>query len=320
MKYLSKTFSYLRKNFILPVLAMFIPALAACFLSTPYWEVSFVAAFDFAPYKPVGQTFAIMFGDSWQYVWPVLLVSALQVVGAAIIMSAIDRHFRTGRLSIKSPWRLINISVFPIAIGVVVMSLTSIILRLLLFGLVSLVQVTMGAMSVSGGATLAVISAVAVGLFLLHVIIIIPMLMWPPVMFIYGYKFRDAAATSFKLISGKKLFWSLFLPLLLCAGIQLLVGFLQVHVAISCAVNFVIFLFTNVYATVFTMIAFYDISDLDRRDIEPYKLSDVKIQIATAATEQKSKTKELSPERRGKKQGEKSGKKTAAKEERDNVI
>lgn len=320
MKYLSKTFSYLRKNFLLPVLAMLIPSVAACFLSTPYWEVSFVAAFNFEPYRTAGQTFAILFGDSWQFVWPVLIVAALQVFGAAIVMSALDRHFRTGRLSIKSPWRLINISVFPIAIGVVLMSLISIILRMLLFGLVSLVQVILGAMSASGGAALAVISAIAVGLFLLHVLIIIPMLMWAPVMFIYGYKFRDAAATSFKLISGKKLFWGLFLPLMLCAGIQLLVGFLQVHYAINCVVGFFVFLFTNVYATVYIMIAFYEISDLDRRDIEPYRLSDVKISVAPASSEQKSKTKEHTAEKRSKKQGEKSGKKPVAEKERDNVV
>ena len=266
------TFSYLKKNFLLPVLAMLIPAVAACFLHTPYWEVSFVAAFDFNPYRRAGETFLILFGDSWQYVWPVVLVAALQVVGAAIIMSAMDRHFRTGRLSLKSPWRLINISVFPMAVGVALMSAVSVLARLLMFGLVSLVQVTFGAVSAAPGMVLAFISAIAVGVFFLHILAILPMLMWTPVMFIYGYKFRDAAAMSYKMIAGKKLFWSLFLPMLLCAGVQLLVGFLQVHTAISCAVSFVIFLFTNVYTTVYTMIVFYDISDLDRRDIQPYKL------------------------------------------------
>ena len=271
MKYLNMTFSYLKKNFLLPTVAMLIPAVAACFLYTSYWEVSFVASFDFMPYKSAWQTFTIIFGDAWQYVWPVVIVSALQIVGAAIIMSAVDRHFRTGSLSLKSPVRLINISVFPIAIGVAVMSLTAIVLRLLLFGLVSLVQVIFDTLSVAPGAALAVISAIAVVLFFLHTLIIIPMLMWAPIMFIYGYKFRDAAAMSFKLISGKKLFYGLFLPMSVCAGLQLLVGFLDVHVAISCAVDFVIFLFTNVYATVYIMIAFYDISDLERRDIAPYK-------------------------------------------------
>lgn len=265
------TFSYLKKHFLLPIVAMLVPAVAACFLYTPYWEMSFVAGFDFQPYRSVGATFEILFSDSWQYVWPVLVVSILQVFGAAIIMSALDRHFRTGSLSLKSPVRLINISVFPIAIGVVVMSVTAIILRFLLFGLVSLVQVILGAMSAAPGAALALIAAIAIGLFILHTLIIIPMLMWAPIMFIYGYKFRDAAALSFKLISGKKLFWSLFLPMLICAGLQLLMGFLQVHVAIGCAVSFVVFLFTNVYVTVFTMIAFYEISCLDRRDIDPYK-------------------------------------------------
>ena len=297
------TFSYLKKNFLLPVLAMIIPALAACFLYTPYWEVSFVAAFDFDPYRRAGETFLILFGDSWQYVWPVILVSALQVVGAAIIMSAMDRHFRTGNLSLKSPWRLINISVFPTVVGVLLMSAVAVLLRLLMFGLVSLVQVVFGAMSAASGTVLAVISAIAVGVFFLHILALLPMLMWAPVMFIYGYKFRDAAAMSYKMISGKKLFWSLFLPMLICAGIQLLVGFLHVHAAIACAVSFVLFLFTNVYTIVYTMIVFYDISGLDRRDIEPYKLLQVTPQSAPVEKAADAEPQEQSEPKKSKKSG-----------------
>ena len=125
--------------------------------------------------------------------------------------------------------------------------------------------------------------------------LLLPMLMWAPIMFIYGYKFRDAAAMSFKLISGKKLFWSLFLPMLICAGIQLLVGFLQVHAAIAVAVNFAVFLFTNVYTTVFTMIAFYEISGLDRRDIEPYKRALLQVPPPPLATDEKQASDEKSP-------------------------
>ncbi|MDE5563301.1 MAG: hypothetical protein K2J01_07160 [Clostridiales bacterium] len=304
MKYFGLTFSYLKKHFLLPVVAMLIPAIVACFLYTPYWEVSFVAGFDFSPYKTAGQTLAILFGDSWQYAWPVILVAVLQVFGAAIIMSSLDRHFRTGMLSLKSPVRLINISIFPIAIGVIVMSVTAIILRFLLFGLVSLVQVILGAMSAAPGAALAVIAAAAMGLFVLHGLLLLPMLMWAPIMFIYGYKFRDAAALSFKLISRKKLFWSLFLPMLVCAGVQLLVGFLQVHAAIAYAVNFVVFLFTNVYTTVYTMISFYDISGLDRRDIEPYKRALMQMAPAQPAAEeaQNSEEKTTSDAKKTKKQ------------------
>lgn len=247
------------------------PSLAACFLSTPYWEVSFVAAFDYAPYLSASKTFGIMFGDSWQYVWPVVVVAVLQVLGAALVMSAIDRHFRTGRLSLRSSSRLINNTVFPIAIGVAIMSVMSIVWRFVLFGLVTLVQVIGSAAAMPSGVALAIISAVAVGMFLLHVLILSPMLFWAPIMFIYGYRFRDAAAASFKLLAGKKIFIGLFLPTLICAGIQLLVGFLQAPYAVCVAVGFVVFLFTNVYATVYTMIAFYGISGLDRRDVEPYR-------------------------------------------------
>lgn len=272
VKYLAQTFAYLKKNPILPIAAMLVPSVVACFLSTPYWEVAFVAGFDYDPFKSTGETFALIFGDSWQYFWPVVSVALFQVIGAALLMSAIDRHFRTGRMSLKSPWRLINNSIFTIAIGVIVMSVTSIILRFLLFGLTSFVQAIAVELRILPSATLIIIAAIAVGMFVLHTLIIMPMLFWSPIMFIYGYKFRDAAAMSFKLIGGKQLFIGLLLPLVMCVGVQLLMGFLHVHIAIARTVSFFVVLFTNVYITVFTVIAFYGISELERRDVKPYQM------------------------------------------------
>lgn len=253
------------------MLGMLVPSIATCFLSTPYWEVAFVAEYDGNPYISAGATFHLLFGDSWQYMWPVVLIAVLQIFGAALVMSAIDRHFRTGRLSLRSPWSMVNNSIFPIALGIIVMSIISIVWRFLLFGLVMLVQVFFEALGIPAGGAVAVISVLAVGQFLLHVAIVTPVLFWAPIMFIYGYRFRDAAATSFKLLEGKRLSGGLLLPMTLCAGLQLLMGFLQAHSAISITVGFCVSLFTNAYTVAYVMLTFYGISDMKRRDIKPYE-------------------------------------------------
>lgn len=310
MKYVGQTLEYLKKHLWLPFAAMIIPSVAACFFSTPYWEVAFVADFDYVPYRTAGETFHIMFGDSWKYLWPVVLVGSAQVLGSAFVMSAMDRHFRTGGLSGRSAWSMINNSVFPVAIGVIVMSVISIILRFLLFGLISLVQAISGAAMFSSGATLAIISTIAVGLFIFHIIIITPVLFWAPIMFIYGYKFRDAAATSYKLISQKKLYGGLLVPTVFCAGLQLLMGFLQVHAAIGYSVNFVVALVTNVFITVYVMISFYDICGLERRDIKPYQRPIMPPAVVqTAQPEQKRENTGKTPETSAKPQKRKPVKK-----------
>lgn len=273
MKYTAATFSYLKKNFWLPLAVMIIPAVVACFLSTPYWEVSFVAAYDYNPYVSVGEAFNIIFGDSWQYLWPVIVISIFQIVGATIITSAIDAHFRTGRLSIKHPFRLVNTAIFPMTVCVVIICAVSIVWRFVLFGLTLLIQVVCLAIGLPTGAALAIISVIALVVFYFHVLIITPMLYWAPIMAFYGYRFRDAAATSFRLLSGKKVFPGLFLPMLICAAIQLLVGFLGVHASIAYSTNFLIFLVTNSYVPVYVVISFYKISGLDRRDLLPYEIS-----------------------------------------------
>ncbi len=266
VKFMGRTFAYLKKSFWLLAAVIAVPSVAACFLSTPYWEVSFVATID-NPLMRVSDTFAVIFGDSWKFLWPVVVVSALQIFASAFAMSAIDRHFRTGRLSLRSPWRLVNNSVFSMFLGVLIMSGISVVLRFVLFGLVTLVQAIAGAAGMSSGATLTVISVIAVGLFVLHVLAITPMLYLTPIMFIYGYRFRDAAGMSFKLIAGKKVFVGLMLPLTLCAGLQLLIGFIGVHLSIAIACNFVIFLATNVYVIAYVVVTFYEISGLDRKSV-----------------------------------------------------
>jgi len=270
VKYTGQTFSYLKKNLLLPILAMTVPAVIACFLSTPYWEITFVTAFDYDPYIPMGATFRIIFGDSWTYVWPVVVIAVFQVIGAALVMSAIDVHFRTGKFSLKQPFRQINNTIFPVAASVTVMSVISIVWRFVLFGLTSLIQVIFGAAGAAGGAALAVISVTAVLLFVVHVMILTPVMYWAPIMFIYGYRFRDAAATSFKLVFGKKIFFGLLVPMLALAAMQLIVGFLGVHIAALRVTGFIAALVTNVYTTVYIMVSFYGISGIERRDLKPY--------------------------------------------------
>ncbi len=240
-----------------------------------------MSGFDGDPYVGSKETFRILFGDSWQYLWPVIVISIFQVLAASLTMSAIDAHFRTGRLTLAHPFRLINYSVFPLTVGVIVMDIVSIVGRFVLFGLVSLVQAITSAAGAPANAAIALISIIAVGLFVVHVLIITPLIYWAPIMFIYGYRFRDAAAMSFKIISGKKLFGGLIVPLLICAAIQMLLAFLGVPAAVEHIVNFLIFLVTNVYVTVYAILTFYGISELDRRDVVKYELSIPSVPIQT---------------------------------------
>ena len=292
---------------------MAVPAVAACFLSTPYWEVSFVTGFNYNPYISIRQTFALMFGDAWKYLWPVIVISILQILGASLVMSAIDRHFRTGSLSFKSPFRLINYSVFALLVSILTISIISIILRFILFGLVILVQAILIAAGVGRTVALVIISIIAVAMFVVHVLIITHILYWAPVMFIYGYRFRDAAAASFKLTSGKKLFTGIFLPLLLCAGIQLIVGFLQVPMWATRITNFVLFLFTNVYVTVYVILSFYQISGLDRRDVTYYEFPIPPTVTATATVKKERQDRAPAAEESSPEAGNKPAKKPARK-------
>ncbi|MCH5351168.1 MAG: hypothetical protein J1F39_04285, partial [Clostridiales bacterium] len=154
--------------------------------------------------------------------------------------------------------------------GVLIMSVVSVVYRFVLYGLVALVQWISDAAHFVPIATQIVITVVAVGIFILHVLTIVPILYWAPMMFVYGYGLRDAAAYSFKMIGGKKVGRGIMLPLVICAGIQLLVGFTGAHNVVVTIVDFVVYLFTNMYVTVYVIVSFYHVSELDRRDVVVY--------------------------------------------------
>ena len=270
MKYFAQTFSYLKKNFLPIFLVMIVPSAVACLLSTPYWEVSFSAVYATEPYRTFEQTFLLIFDNYWKYIWPVVLTSALQIVASSLIMSAIDRHFRTGRMSLKSPFRLMNVTIVPIVFGVLIMSAVGVVYRFVLLGLVMLTQTITIAARAALIVRYIIVTVVAVGLFVLHLLTIIPMLYWAPMMFVYGYGLRDAAAYSFKMISGKKVFGGIIVPLVLSAGVQLAVGFLGANAVVGTIVDFVVYLFTNMYVTVYIIVSFYHVSELDRRDVVFY--------------------------------------------------
>ncbi|MCH5157859.1 MAG: hypothetical protein J1F33_01555 [Clostridiales bacterium] len=249
---------------------MIIPSVAACLLSTPYWEVSFAAAYQYEHTLPFGEIMSTVFDDYWKYVWPVVFTSALQIAASSLIMSAIDRHFRTAKMSLRSPFKLMNISIVPVLFGVLIMSAVSVVFRFVLYGLVTLVQWISDAASFAPVAPQIIVAVIAVGLFVLHILTIVPMLYWAPMMFVYGYGLRDAAAYSFKMIGGKKVGRGILLPLLICAAVQLLVGYLDTPEAVCKLIGFFIYLFTNMYVTVYVIVSFYHFSELDRRDVVVY--------------------------------------------------
>lgn len=271
MRYSAQTFAYLKRNFWLPILVMAVPSVAACFLLYPYSEVAFITLFDYDPFLSASKTFAILFGGSWHIVWKLFLVCGLQILAVSLLVSAVDRHFRTGKLSLDTPARLWNYSLFPVILSLLIVFAAAIAERFILLGLVMLVQVIFMSAHFGAVAALVVIAVIAVALFVFHVIITAPMLYWAPLMFVYGYRLRDAAASSFKILSGQKAGRGIVIPLCICAAIQVVTGFFNPYAAVTYAVNFILFLFTDTYVTVYVILSFYNICKLERRDVLPYE-------------------------------------------------
>lgn len=204
---------------------------------------------------------------NWRTLAGLILILIMMIVGAGIIVSAIEKHMRVGVMSVRSPIKLLNQSIVPVVITLVCWTLLLVTFRFLLFGLLLLVNLMFGAQWVL---SLVIMIAVYCGLLVVYLFLSAPLLLWVPCMMIYGYKFGDAASSSFRMASkqSKRLFISQLMPLLIIFCVQLIVdlAFAPLPFAVYAVINMIMCLFLLMYFCSLSAVAYFDLAEIERKD------------------------------------------------------
>lgn len=270
VRYLGLTFSYLKKNWWILLLFFLVPAVVQGLLSVPFYEVVYVTQIRGETVSGFNSLFFKLFGDSWTYAWPVILISVLQVISMSFAMGWMERHFRTGVRSLTRPFNAAANMIKPIIWVVLIVSAISIAWRFVILGATALVREICFLSGATPNATVIILSVVAVILFFVHVWIILPILLWQPIMNEMGYSLRDTASFSFRVMSGKlfRLFIGYILPMGVVLAVTMVVNFTSLPQHAVIIVHSLVHLFTLVYSCAYLMCTAFDVLEFDRRDIK----------------------------------------------------
>ena len=247
MTYVSKTFSYLVKSLRLLVPIALLPALLLGMFSKPMSFITFIPSYGATDVKSFGDIAWLIF-DKYSF----------------------EKHFRIGKLMLKAPVQDVNSSLFPTLKTLAVMAGIYLAWKFVLTGIATLLHFIISGQGVPSHINIAVLAVIIAALFLFSLYLCLPSILWSPLMLTFGYSFVDAFIEAPKL-TGKaafKLLTALIFPFAIVILLQCVVEFLPLHIAAVKAIATVEYLFLIVYIVSFMMVAAFDLTGLDRRDIK----------------------------------------------------
>lgn len=271
MKYFLNAVAYLKKAWWYLILLVLVPSIVAGILSTPFWEVSFLMERGIV-HLTSKELFMLLFGDSWQNAWPVIVIAVVQIIFFSLAVSLTERHFRVGKMSFNHPFRSINNCIWPVALTTGILSVVSILWRFVVYGVTVLISFLGMVMNAPAEMVFVFMCVFALALFVVHLMIITLIVFWPIVMIEYGYGLRDSVVYVFRALNRKfwKIFLSLLLPVIVFIPVVMVLIWLRLPFYGYCIIWSVFFLALNVYSLAFIMTNSFDLLELERRDIQKF--------------------------------------------------
>ena len=271
MTYVAKTFSYMKKSFWLLAPIALAPAVLFCLFVRPLGFITFVPDYATTAVTSYADIAWLIFDRyAVTHVYPIVIIFITTVMSVSLALSVIEKHFRTGRLMFKAPLQDINSSLFPTLKTLAVVTGMYLLWKFILSGLVTLMHFLIGGFGMPNSVTIAVVSVLISAIFLVTVFFGVPILLWAPLMLTFGYSFLDAFIEASRM-SGKanwKLFAAFVFPFVIIILLWSILELLPMPVVAMKAIAAVLYLFLIMYISALMMVAVFDLTGLERRDIK----------------------------------------------------
>lgn len=271
MLYIKKTFSYLKKSFWLLALIAAVPAVLTAVFFRPLGFIGFIPQYaHFGAHSFTDIAWMIFDRYSFTYVYPIVLTFIALVLSFSLSLSVIEKHFKVGRLLLKAPVKDVNNSLFPVLKTLTVITVFYLAWNFMLAGIITLAHFIFSGPGVPTKLNLIIANVLVLGLFVLFVFFSTPSVLWAPLMLLFGYSFVDAFVASTKL-TGKatgRLFFGVLFPFVVIILLQYVLSFFFVPLIIMKVISGFYILFLIVYLMAYMMVAAFDLTDMERRDIK----------------------------------------------------
>lgn len=234
----------------------------------PMGSLSYLAAYSQTAVRGFPDMFWLIFNRyATKYVYPLVLILSSLVFCTSLCLSIIEKHFRVGKLLLVSPLKQINIYFLPVALSFILLSLILALYGMVQTGVLTLLHGLISGWGYPSVLNLILAAVISLALFVLFVLAACSTMYWAPMMVIYGFSFRDAAASSLRLIDGKtgRILAGLLFPFLLVAVLESVFSFIP-NKYVCAALGVAEYLFLIMYVIAYIMVSMFDLSGMERRD------------------------------------------------------
>ncbi|MBO5215205.1 MAG: hypothetical protein J6B79_03365 [Clostridia bacterium] len=275
MKYAKMTLEYLYKNFLRMFCVAIVPAIVIVFFLQPKGFGILFTVEDLAGVETFLDIFFLAFNKNLFTQYPYMIVVGLGLLLTCVCytMGMLERHFKTGKLSLRNPFSMMNNAFIPALIVLSLLFAVYMIFKFLIVCVLSLHALIFNSLGMPYLAMSIIVGALGIVGFGFTLKICRPIMLSSATMLIYGYTFKDAMGVTVKM-GDKQSVKEIDLALLLPFAIYMLIRVLGVAVGINEIVAEIILSVVTVfllqYATTLIFVAFFDLTGIERRDLKKY--------------------------------------------------
>lgn len=270
VKYIKESFSYLFKHFPRTFVLVIVPSFLVCFFMQTS-DVTFGSFFaEFKQMRTFYDVFISVFNVNMLTHWYMIPVCFLaMLLGFSYLLNMIEKHFRTGRLTLRHPAAQINNTFTSVLFCLFLLCALYALYSILAVCVISLIVTVANYFSLHAAFTFVLVAVLYIfslsGIFILFRYILFVCV----TMLVYGYYFKDALSVVMKIGNREthaQLNFALLLPLMMYRLTNALVLLLPLVHIVQSVISAIIMSITLQYTAVFMLVAMFDVSGIERRD------------------------------------------------------
>lgn len=275
MKYVKMTLEYLYKNFLRMFSVAIVPAIIIAFFMQPKGFGILFTVEDLSRVEYFLDIFFLAFNKNLFLQYPYMIVVGLGVILTCICytMGMLERHFKTGKLSLRRPFSMMNNAFIPALIVLSLLFAVYMVFKLLIVCVLTLHVLIFSSLNMSYFAMTIIIGIIGIVGFVFVLKICCPIMLSGATMLIYGYTFKDAIGVTVKMDekqSVKEINLALLLPFVIYMLIRVLGVALGINEIIAEIILSVVTAFLFQYVITLMFVVFFDLTGIERRDLKKY--------------------------------------------------
>jgi hypothetical protein len=252
-----------------------VPAIIIAFFMQPKGFGILFTVEDLSRVEYFSDIFFLAFNKNLFLQYPYMIVVGLGVILTCVCytMGMLERHFKTGKLSLRRPFSMMNNAFIPALIVLSLLFAVYMVFKLLIVCVLTLHVLIFSSLNMSYFAMTIIIGIIGIVGFVFALKICCPIMLSGATMLIYGYTFKDAIGVTVKMgekQSVKEINLALLLPFVIYMLIRALGVALGINEIIAEIILSVVTAFLLQYVITLMFVVFFDLTGIERRDLKKY--------------------------------------------------